>query len=164
VTIAPIVRKVRTKAAPERAFDVFANHIGAWWPKGNGVAARPLDTVYIEPKAGGRWVEIDRDGNETPWGKVLTWSPPVRLVLAWQLNADFVYDPELVTEVEIAFVPDAAGGTEVTLTHSGLERLGSAAEKQVASIASGWSRMVERFAGQADGESDEAACFWKRLC
>ena len=57
---------------------------------------------------------------ETPWGHVLVWEPPARLVLAWQLDGDHRYDPELITEVEITFHP-VDGGTEVRLEHRNLE-------------------------------------------
>ena len=150
MTIAPIVRTVHTKAAPDRAFDIFANSIGSWWPKGRGVGARPLVSMVIEPREGGRWCEVDSEGEETQWGYVLTWAPPSRLVLAWQIDASMKYDPNLITEVEIAFESDGTGGTNVTLTHGNLERFGQNTEKLVASIGNGWSQMVDLFAQSAD--------------
>jgi hypothetical protein len=34
MSIAPIIRSVEVKAAPARAFDLFAAHMDRWWPKG----------------------------------------------------------------------------------------------------------------------------------
>ncbi len=56
----------------------------------------------------GRWYERGEDGSECEWGRVLAWNPPDGLTLAWQLNAAFKFDPALVTEVEVKFVPLAA--------------------------------------------------------
>lgn len=44
------------------------------------------------------------DGRECPWGRVARWSPPNRLVLLWQIEADWTHDPSLGAEVEIDFV------------------------------------------------------------
>jgi len=151
MTIAPIIRTVRTRAAPPRAFDVFTRQMGQWWPKGGGLGGQPLQDMVVEPFEGGRWFERDIDGAETQWGKVLEWSPPDRLLLAWQIDAERRYDPELVTEVELVFEGDAAGGTTLTLTHRYLERLGRKAEAEAAAIAAGWSKMVELFAQAAGG-------------
>ncbi len=46
------------------------------------------------------------------------WEPPSRLLLDWQINCDFGYDPDLLTEVELSFTPAAGGGTLVTRTAS----------------------------------------------
>jgi hypothetical protein len=44
---------------------------------------------------------------------MLGWKPPTRLVLTWHINAQWQYDSELVTEVEVRFLPDADGTTRV---------------------------------------------------
>ena len=152
MTIAPIVRSVYTKASPHRAFNIFTNSIGSWWPKGRGIGARPLASMVIEPFEGGRWYECDSEGEETQWGRVLTWAPPSLLMLAWQIDANMTYDPDLVTEVELVFEPAETGGTTVTLTHRNLERFGQNTEKLVESIGKGWSQMVDLFAQSADEE------------
>ena len=78
MSIAPIVRTIQVKAPPARAFDLFTSRIGDWWPKGIGKA--PHVAIVMEPRVGGRWFERDADGNETQWGKVLSWEPPARLL------------------------------------------------------------------------------------
>lgn len=145
MTIAPVRRTVRTKATPERAFQVFVSQMGRWWPRGQTVAPNTHDDIIVEPRIGGRWFERDTQGRETQWGKVILWQPPERLVLAWQLDAEHRYDPRLITEVEIRFMSVAGGGTEVTLEHRNLERLGKDADRRTLEIAEGWSLMLAKF-------------------
>ena len=118
ITPAPIQRSVQIKVSPARAFEIFTAGASRWWLKTHSISATksPIKDVVIEPRAGGRWFERGEDGSECDWGKVLAWEPPSRLLLAWQINADFKYDPSLLTEVEIRFTP-AASGTLVELEH-----------------------------------------------
>ena len=150
MTIAPIRRSVHVKAPPSKAFEIFTAQIGRWWPQGNGVGARPLVEVVIEPGVGGRWYERDAEGDETQWGQVLVWAPPERLVLAWQLNRQKRFDPGLVTEVELAFTAASDGGTDVSLEHRDLERFGQDGAQWVATIGGGWNQKLGEFAAYAD--------------
>lgn len=152
MTIAPIRHMVSLVAPPDRAFELFARRITDWWPPGRSPGPTPHVAIVIEPFTNGRWFERDADGVETLWGKVLDWSPPSRLLLGWQLawrpDTTFAYDADLVTEVELTFVPGEAGGTVVTLEHRDLERLGS--DVAVTRIGGGWSARIEEFRLFAD--------------
>jgi uncharacterized protein YndB with AHSA1/START domain len=150
MSIAPIVRTVQVKVAPARAFELFTSRYGEWWPKGKTIGKAPHVAVVMEPHTGGKWFERDADGNETHWGHVLAWQPPSRLLLAWQINAQWTYDPEVLTEVEVTFVPAAGGGTLVTLEHRHLERLGADAERYAAQVGGGWPTMLGEFVRYAD--------------
>ena len=150
MTIAPIVRSVQVKAAPPRAFELFTNHLSAWWPKGRTIGEHDHEAIIIEPRSGGRWFERDAQGNETNWGKVLAWEPPGRLLLGWQINTKWSYDPDFLTEVELTFAPVPGGGTLVTLEHRDLERFGADAEKHAAALGGGWPVHLAQFAEYAD--------------
>ena len=113
MSVAPIVTSVAIKAAPQRAFELFTQEMGRWWPKGIGKA--PFVEIMLEPYKGGRWYERDAEGVETQWGAVLAWEPPRRLLLAWQINSRWSFDAEFMTEVEVTFSP-ADGGTHVANT------------------------------------------------
>ena len=104
----------------------------------------------MEPRAGGRWYERGEDGSECQWGRVLSWEPPARVVLAWQINAQWQYDPDFETEVEIKFIADGTG-TRVELEHRDLERYGEQAETMRATFDSdgGWNGLLAAFAGVA---------------
>jgi uncharacterized protein YndB with AHSA1/START domain len=150
MTIAPIKRTAHTKAPPHKAFEIFTGQIGRWWPKGHGVGTQPLVEVVVEPGVGGRWFERDAVGHETQWGRVLDWAPPGRLILAWQLNREKRFDPDLITEVELTFTAASDGGTDVALEHRNLERFGQDAAQWLASIGGGWSQKLGEFAAFAD--------------
>jgi glutathione S-transferase len=157
MTIAPIVQTVRVKAPPQRAFDLFAGRMGDWWPKGRTPAKAPHVALVIEPHADGGWFERDADGNETKWGKVLAWEPPSRLLLAWQLNSDFDYDPTLSSEVELTFAPAESGGTLVRLEHRNLEQFGADAAKFADRLRGGWPVRINEYARFADATESATA-------
>ena len=146
---AAIVKTIQVKVSPERAFEVFAARMGEWWHKEHSIAAGTTQMdVIIEPRAGGRWFELGADGSEHPWGHVIAYEPPRRLLLAWQLNRDFDLDPELVTEVEVRFEPDG-DGTRVHFEHRLLERMGEGVAEQFEAMDGGWGMLLELFAAQA---------------
>jgi hypothetical protein len=149
---APVRRSIEVNAPQTKAFEVFTRRTTAWWPKAHHIGKAPLAEAIIEPKVDGRWYERGEDGSECQWGRVLAWNPPNGLILAWQLNATFEFDPELVTEVEVRFVPLADGRTRVELEHRRLERFGAAAEKVRGQIGAdgGWSAILRSFAATAD--------------
>jgi uncharacterized protein YndB with AHSA1/START domain len=156
MSIKPIIHSVRVKAAPDRAFSLFANRMGDWWPRGKTIGKEPHAAIVIEPRVGGAWFERDAAGKETRWGKVLAWEPPSRLLLGWQVNTRWTYDPDLLTEVELSFAPAPGGGTLVTLEHRNLERFGADAATHAESLRGGWPKLVGAFANLADTETAQA--------
>ena len=153
MTIAPIVHTVQVKAAPHRAFDLFASRMSDWWPKGGTIGKAPHAAIVIEPRPGGRWFEREANGNETHWGKVLAWEPPSRLLLGWQINTQWGYAPDLLTEVELTFALAKGGGTLVTLEHRNLERFGTDAARHAERLGSGWPTRLAGYAQYADVHS-----------
>ena len=148
----PARKSVQVGAPPARAFEVFTAGIGRWWPKTHHIGASELDTHVIEPKAGGRWYERGIDGVECEIGKVLVWEPPVRLILGWQLTADWKFDPDLMTEVEVRFIPVGVNTTRVELEHRNLERFGDRADgfRQQIDSPEGWGGLLQLFAQTAE--------------
>jgi uncharacterized protein YndB with AHSA1/START domain len=155
MTIAPVVKTVDVKCGPARAFELFTARMGGWWPSSHHTGATPFEEVVVEPKAGGRWFERDAAGAETQWGRVLTWSPPDGVLLAWQLNADFKFDPDFETELEITFEALALG-TRVRLEHRDLERFGESAERIAEMLRGGWPTIIGEFAAFADQPQTQA--------
>ena len=153
MTIAPVRASVDVSQPPAEAFELFALRIGDWW-QGNSIGDNARVSLTIEPHTGGRWFETDANGNEPPWGKVLAWDPPSRLLLAWELNSQFKPDPSVLTEIEIAFVPLAGGGTGVSLEHRNLERFGVDAERVATSIGQGWPKQFGGFQNFAAAENE----------
>ena len=151
--------EVIVKAAPERAFRVFTQRLGRWWPADHHVGARPMADAIVEPRVGGRFYEVGDDGSECDWGQVLAWEPPWRLVLAWQLQLDWKFHADLAraSEVEIVFEGLEDGRTRVVLTHSKLDRHGAGYEAIAKAVGSpgGWPGIIGSFVGAAEGAEAE---------
>ena len=150
------VKKHMNVEAPQAvAWRVFTEKMGKWWPlsaykigKVNAVDA------ILEPRAGGRWYERGEDGSVCQWGSVLVWEPPSRLVLSWDITADWQYDPELKTEIEIRFTAEGTSRTRVELEHRCLDRYGARREemRRVFDTEGDWGRLLQGFAQVAAAE------------
>jgi uncharacterized protein YndB with AHSA1/START domain len=146
---APVRKSLLVKASPEKSFTAFTSGIGRWWPRSKSIGSVPQADVVLEPGVGGRWYERGADGSECEWGKVLQWQPPLRVVLAWQIGADWKFDPTLVTEVEITFTDVGGGETRVEVEHRCLERLGpdAARIREAFDSEEGWNGVLKSFSG-----------------
>lgn len=147
------VRKsVTVEASQDHAFRVFTEQIGSWWPLENySIGSAEADTAILEPRAGGRWYERGVDGSECDWGRVVAYEPPERLVLSWQISAEWRFDPQLDTEVEVRFVAEGDGRTRVELEHRGLESYGDQAQRmsEIFGSPQGWGTILEGYARAA---------------
>lgn len=153
ISPAPIRKTLVVRANVGRAFDVFVSRMHDWSPAVQSLT-RARKNIVIEPHAGGRWYEISETDDEADWGRVLVWEPPHRLVLAWQLDQRFSYDPELVTEVEVRFAPEGEQRTRIEFEHRNLDRFGAAAEQTKAALDSdgGWSGSLALYEQLLAGE------------
>jgi hypothetical protein len=79
--IAAVRKSVRVKASITHAFDVFTSGLTRWWPPDHGVGKKPIQKVLMEPRLGGRWLEISQDGTETTVATIILWEPPQRVVM-----------------------------------------------------------------------------------
>jgi hypothetical protein len=148
---APVRKTIRVSASQKRAFDVFTAGMGRWWRPDHHIAATPFADIVVEPRTGGRWFERDREGAECEWGTVRAWEPPGRLLLAWQLNADWKFDPDFVTELEVRFIAEGDKSTRVELEHRNLEKYGEMADAIRVSLDSpdGWNGALAAYATEA---------------
>jgi hypothetical protein len=127
-TPAPIKKTVRVAVTPQKAFEVFTGRMSKWWLLEHSILKAPRESVVVEPRQGGRWYERAVDGSECTWGYVITWEPPNRVVLAWQIDGTWTFNEKLVTEVDVRFTPDGPNGTRVDFEHRNMERFGELAE------------------------------------
>jgi len=153
--VEPVTKQIVIEAPQERVFRIFTDGIDSWWPRQHHVGASPMARCVIEPAVGGRWYAVCVDGTECDTGKVLEWDPPSRVVLAWQLTAEWKFDPEFVTEVEVTFTAEGPGTTRVQLEHRNLARFGVIAPQLRQSIDApdGWELILSRFAAVAGNEA-----------
>jgi len=142
-----LVRKTITvKASIADAFATFTEQIGRWWPLvTHHIGAAPAATAAIEPHAGGRWFERDANGVECNWGRVLVWEKPRRIVLAWEINADFQPDATVQSEVEVLFTPQGPHSTRVDLEHRRLDAFGERAAAMKGMFENGWTVVLQQF-------------------
>jgi uncharacterized protein YndB with AHSA1/START domain len=140
--VPPVVKSVIVHCSPTRAFALFAEDFGRWWPLSRThTGPDPVDCA-IEPRVGGRVFERAADGRETPWGTVLAYEPPHRLAFSWVVELSAGQEQL----VEIRFTPEGPG-TRVELTHSGWEKLGEAAASLRERYDRGWGTIfVHSFA------------------
>lgn len=153
------VRKsVSVQAPPAVAWRVFTEKMGAWWPLAYyKIGKADAVNAVIEPHVGGRWFEVGDDGSVYQWGSVLAWEPPSRLVLSWDISADWQYDPTLKTEIDVRFIGDDSGHTRVELEHRHLDRYGARRDemRRIFDTEGDWGRLLEAFAAAAaEGAGD----------
>src|SRR5262245_46726258 len=145
-------RIIGVQAPPEVAWHVFTEQVGTWWPLAvyKIGKASAVDAV-IEPRVGGRWYERGDDGSTCDWGRVLVWEPHSRLVLSWDITADWQYDPTLQTEIEVRFIPDGKDATRVELEHRHLDRYEARRDEMrtIFDKTGDWGRLLQTFAQAA---------------
>lgn len=147
------IHKVVNVQAPQAvAWRVFTEGMGTWWPLTSyNIGTAPAVDAVIEPRVGGRWYERGDDGSTCDWGSVQTWEPDSRLVLYWEITADWQHDPSLKTEIEIRFIPEGANATRVEVEHRRLDLYGARRDEMRTIFDTGgdWGRLLQSFADTA---------------
>jgi uncharacterized protein YndB with AHSA1/START domain len=156
-----VVRKsVRVQVPIERAFSVFVEQMETWWPATHHIGEKPFETIFVEPRVGGRWYERDVAGNLNDWGTVRAWDPPHRVTFSWHVGPghdqpDWVCDRDVAkaSEVEIRFSAEGPATTLVELEHSKLERHGEGYQKlrEIFDGPGAWQEILLLFAKAAQG-------------
>lgn len=150
------VRKdLSVNAPPDIAWRVFTEKMGTWWPLGHYKIgkAKAIDAI-LEPRVGGRWYERGEDGSTCDWGRVLAWEPPRRLLLTWDIDANWQFDPNLNTEIEVRFFAEGKG-TRVELEHRRLDRYGERRDKmrRIFDTEGDWGKLLAMFSGALPPEN-----------
>ena len=152
IEIAPVRKTVIVEANPSQAFAVFTSGINRWWPKSHGIGATPITESVIEPFVGGRWYTRHEDGSDVVIGHVRAWQPAERLIVSWEISAEWKPDPRpaVSSEVEVRFTAEAGGRTRVDLEHRNFERMGAAAGgKMRKDVDGGWPALLDLYAQDA---------------
>ena len=146
-----VVLASATVAEPaERAFTVFTEGLGTWWPPEFTWSQDVLASIGIESRMGGMLFERGPHGFTLHWGRVLAWEPPNRLSFTWQIGPqrEPQPNPDRAGRVEVHFLElKDSSSTQVEVTHSGFERHGDGADDYRTAMAEqGWPFLLERFA------------------
>jgi uncharacterized protein YndB with AHSA1/START domain len=152
---APVRETIVVEAPIDRAFSIFTDDIGTWWPESHHVLKAPLAEMIFEPRVGGHVYDRGTDGSECRWARVLAYDPPHRIVFSWDISLawEIETNPDRASEVEISFVSEGPDRTRVELEHRHIERHGDGWEQMRVAVGSpeGWRIGLERFAARAAG-------------
>ena len=142
--------EIVVEAPLERAFAVFTEDIGSWWPPENHILEAELAEMVFEPRVGGHVYDRGVDGSECRWARVLAYEPPNRVVISWDITPQWQLetDSSRASEIEVRFVPEAPDRTRVELEHRNLERHGEGWEGLRDAVGSegGWGSCLQSFA------------------
>lgn len=153
----PVRKNVHVRANIARAFKVFTEGIDSWWPRTHHIGASPMTRAVLEGRLGGRCYSEQADGSECDWGRVVSWEPPHRFVMAWLIKLDGQAwlpesDASLCSEVEVNFKPQPDGSTLVELEHRNFERMlsGGAMMRAGVNQEGGWNGLMLLFQQEAE--------------
>ena len=154
-TAQTVKEEILVEAPVDRAFRVFTEEMGSWWPPDHHILEGELAEMVLEPRVGGHIYDRGVDGSECRWARVLAYEPPSRFVFSWDIGLDWKRqtDPDKTSEVEVTFVPEGPDRTRVTLEHRNIERHGEGWEQMHAAVGSpgGWRRGLDAFAEAVRG-------------
>jgi uncharacterized protein YndB with AHSA1/START domain len=150
-TAATSVRSSVVVDAPiERAFSVFTEGIGTWWPPEQHILRADLAEMVFEPREGGYVYDRGVDGSESRWARVLVYEPPGRVVISWNITTQWQIetDPGRTSEVEVRFLSEGPERTRVELEHRHLDRHGEGWERMRDAVGSpdGWAGGLRSYA------------------
>lgn len=112
-----VVKTVDLNVAIDRAFRHFTANIHVWWPlQTHSISGKDARTVVFEQEIGGRIYEVDVDGREREWGRVLAWDPPRQILFSWVLEASAD-----ATTVDVTFEELGPTSCRLRLEHRGFE-------------------------------------------
>jgi DNA-binding transcriptional ArsR family regulator/uncharacterized protein YndB with AHSA1/START domain len=138
------------EAPQQRAFAVFTEDIGSWWPPDHHILRGELAEMVFEPRVGGAVYDRGVDGTVCRWARVLAYEPPHRIVISWDISLQWEIetDPARTSEVEVRFLAEGESRTRVELEHRHLERHGAGWEQMRDAVGSpnGWAVGLHRFA------------------
>ena len=141
----PIIKTIEVPCSQKKAFGVFVNEMGSWWPLDkrsmsmiNG--GKPAKSLRIEPKQGGKIVEIGHDDTEHLWGTIKSYDPHDAISMDFHMGLP----AENASLVEVRFTALEGERTRVELTQSNWVAFGDMAEMMRGGYGSGWVIIFEQ--------------------
>ncbi len=141
----PIIKTIEVPCSQEKAFGVFVNEMGSWWPLDKRSMSmisggKPAKSLRIDPKEGGKIVEIGHDDTEHLWGTIRSYDPHDSLSMDFHMGLP----AENASLVEVRFTELENERTRVELTQSNWEAFGEMAEMMRDGYGSGWVIIFEQ--------------------
>jgi uncharacterized protein YndB with AHSA1/START domain len=142
--------EVVVEAPIERAFSVFTKGFGTFKPPEHNMLGVDIAETVFELCEGGHVYDRGVDGSECHWARVLSYEPPNRVVISWDISPQWQIetDPQKTSEVDVRFIAEAPDRTRVELEHRNLDRHGDGWEavREGVDGDAGWPLYLHRFA------------------
>jgi uncharacterized protein YndB with AHSA1/START domain len=139
LVIEAVRKTVTVDCTVEEAFRVFTADASSWWPtESHSIHGNDVRQIVFEGREGGEVYEVSSGDEKGHWATVISWEPPNRLVLAWNI---LERDP-IGTELEVRFLPEG-DRTRVELDHHGWEASREETQAKRDSYDTGWSTVLE---------------------
>src|SRR5258708_4938297 len=118
-----------------------------WALSGYKIGKANAVNAIIEPRVGGRWYECGDDGSTCDWAACCRGNRP-RVWCSWDISADWQYDPDLKTEIEVRFIAEGKDATRVELEHRKLDRYGTRRDemRRIFETQADWGPLLTMFA------------------
>ena len=146
--IPPVRKSLVVARAQADVFRLYTAHYGKWWPFAtHSIGGEKTINAVMEPRKGGQLYEEWNDGTIKPYGEVLIWEPPHRVVHSWYVG----HPPHEASEVELRFVAVSARETRVELEHRNWETMaGDKAADLRDRYNNGWNSVfIDKFGAYA---------------
>ena len=163
--IDPIISTIEVPCDQEKAFGVFVNEMGSWWPlEKRSMSLKhvgaPAKALRVEAREGGQIMEISPDDSEHLWGTFRSFDPHESVSMDFHMGMP----ADNASLVEVRFTALGDDRTRVELTHSNWEAFGDMAEMMRGGYDSGWVIIFEGGYAEACGATPDeavgdAACY-----
>lgn len=149
-----IKQKMEIQCSIDKAFELFTNGFETWWPREYSRFQAGMKSICIEPKVGGRCTEVDPEGFQLDWGRVLEQRPPEQLTFTWQIGSDRFpqLNPEHSSKIDIVFKAISDSVTEILFEHRDIHRHdeGAQAYRDTLNFEYGWPFIWNKYLDSAN--------------
>src|SRR5262245_59357575 len=134
----------------DETFRLFSKGSGTWFPREYNLLPVDISERVFETRVGGHVYDRGVDGSECHWARVLAYEPPRRVLISWDINAQWQIEADVkkTSEVEVLFIAEGPARTRVELEHRNLERHGEGWEQMRDAVGGegGWPGCLRKFA------------------
>ena len=149
----PIIKRIEVPCSQKMAFTVFIDQMHTWWPMAkftvSAMKGAPAETIRVDPREGGKIIEVGSDGSEVLWGKIRTYDPYAYVSMDFHVPTPET-GPGPFSLLEISFTAMDKQRTLVELKQSGWEVFADMAEGVHGGYSYAWTPIFE--------EGYKAAC------